>query len=68
MKKLLATFMLISNICLADKLWVYDTRVLSNLHTKVNEFIEKRNIKKIVIKPYVKAGAEVWYFVYVVYE
>lgn len=43
MKKILTMFTLISSMCLADKIWVYDAKVLANVKIKVNEFIEKRN-------------------------
>ena len=68
MKKILAMFMLVSSLCLADKIWVYDTRVLANVKTKVNEFIYDKDVKEIVIRPYVTANVEVSYLAYVIYK
>ncbi|MGL6185677.1 MAG: hypothetical protein ACRC1T_09895 [Clostridium chrysemydis] len=68
MKKLLIMFMLVSSICLADKIWVYDARVLANVKIKVNEFIEGKEVKEIVIRPYVRGSVDVSYLAYVIYK
>lgn len=68
MKKILAMLMLVSSICLADKIWVYDAKVLANVKTKVNEFICDKDVKEIVIRPYVTANVDVSYLAYVIYK